>query len=121
MIFTTLIAGLPGIISGLWWIKKHFGATIDWVSSTKIFAASGIAAVVTHLLLSQLNYSYWIELITSGVAFLVVYLVAAPLIRAVDKKYVRTLREMLSGLGPFSLVFNIPLMIIEKLSDVFKF
>ncbi len=52
---------------------------------------------------------------------MVVYLVIAPLIRAVDKKDVRTLREILSGLGPFSPVFNIPLMIIEKLSDVFKF
>jgi O-antigen/teichoic acid export membrane protein len=121
LIFTTLIAGLPSIIPGLWWIRKHFGATIDWVSSTKIFAASGIAAVVTSLLLSQLNYGYGIELITGGVAFLVVYLVAAPLIRAVDKKDVRTLREMLSALGPFSPIFNIPLKIIEKLLGVFEF
>ena len=121
LIFTNLIAGLPSIISGLWWIRKHFGATIDWVSSTKIFAASGIAAVVTSLLLSQLNYGYGIELITGGVAFLVVYLVAAPLIRAVDKKDVRTLREMLSALGPFSPIFNIPLKIIEKLLGLFEF
>lgn len=71
--------------------------------------------MVTSLLLSQLNYGYWIELITGGVAFLVVYLVAAPLIRAVDKKDVRTLKEMLSVLGPFSPIFNIPLKIIEKL------
>ena len=77
--------------------------------------------MVTSLLLSQLNYGYGIELITGGVAFLVVYLVAAPLIRAVDKKDVRTLREILSVLGPFSPIFNIPLKIIEKLSDVFKF
>jgi len=121
LIFTTLITVIPSIIFGLWWIRKHFGATIDWVSSTKIFAASGIAAVVTSLLLSQLNYGYWIELITGGVAFLVVYLVAAPLIRAVDKKDVRTLREMLSALGPFSPIFNIPLKIIEKLLGVFEF
>jgi len=52
---------------------------------------------------------------------LFVYLVAAPLIRAVDKNDVHSLREMLSGLGPFSPVFNIPLMIMEKLSEVFKF
>ncbi len=57
LIFTTLITVIPSIIFGLWWIRKHFGATIDWVSSTKIFAASGIAAVVTSLLLSQLNYA----------------------------------------------------------------
>jgi len=121
LIVTHLLAGFPSLISGLWWVRKHFGATIDLVSSAKIFLASGVAAVVTYLLLSQLNYSYWIELITGGVCFLAVYLVTAPLIRAVDKKDVRNLREMLSGLGPLSYIFNIPLKIIEKLSGVFEF
>jgi len=121
LIVANSIAGFPSLFTGLWWIRKHFGATIDLVSSAKIFLASGIAAVVTSLLLSQLNYNYWIELITGGISFLVVYLVIAPLIRAVDKKDVRHLREMLSGLGPFSYVFNIPLKIMEKLLGVFEF
>jgi O-antigen/teichoic acid export membrane protein len=121
LIATNLIAGFPSLFMCLWWIRKHFGATIDWVSSAKIFLASGIASLVTYLLLSQLNYNYWIELITGGVSFLGVYLVIAPLIRAVNKKDVRRLRKMLSGLGPFSYVFNIPLKIMEKLLEVFKF
>jgi len=100
LIATNSIAGFPSLFTGLWWIRKHFGATIDWVSSAKIFLASVIAAVVTYLLLSQLNYNYWIELVTGGISFLLVYLVIAPLIRAVDKKDVRNLREMLSDLGP---------------------
>ncbi len=115
---------LPSLFAGLWWIKKHFGATVDWKSSAKIFVASGIATVVTYLLLSQFNATNrieWLfEAIVGGTVFLVVYLVAAPLIRAVDKKDVHSLREMLSGLGPFSYVFNIPLKIIEKLSTVFE-
>ena len=121
LIVANSIAGFPSLFTGLWWVRKHFGATIDLVSSAKIFLASGIAAVVTYLLLSQLNYNYWIELVTGGVFFLVVYLVIAPLIRAVDKKDVRNLREMLSGLGPLSYVFNIPLKIMEKLLGVFEF
>jgi O-antigen/teichoic acid export membrane protein len=121
IIFAYLVAGLPSLLSGLWWIRKHFGATIDWRSSAKIFLASCIATVATSLLLSQLNSSYFIELIVGGVFFLFVYLVAAPLIRAVDKKDVHSLREMLSGLGPLSYIFNIPLSVIEKLLDVFKF
>ena len=121
LIVANSIAGFPSLFTGLWWVRKHFGATIDLVSSAKIFLASGIAAVVTYLLLSQLNYNYWIELVTGGVFFLGVYLVTAPLIRAVDKKDVRHLREMLSGLGPLSYVFNIPLKIMEKLLGVFEF
>jgi O-antigen/teichoic acid export membrane protein len=121
LIVATSIAGLPSILLGLWWIRKHFGATIDWMSSTKIFLASCIAAGVTYLVLLQLNSIHWLELIVGGISFSLVYLVAAPLIRAVDKKDVHSLREMLSDLGPLSYVFNIPLSIIEKLSDIFKF
>jgi O-antigen/teichoic acid export membrane protein len=124
LIIATSIAALPSILAGLWWIKKHYGATIDWKSSAKIFLASGIAAVVTYLLLSQFNGSsrieWLVEAIGGGMAFLIVYLVVAPLIRAVDKNDVRSLRGMLSGLGPFSYIFNIPLKIIEKLSTIFE-
>jgi O-antigen/teichoic acid export membrane protein len=124
LIFANTINGLPSTIVGLWWIRKHFGATVDWKSSAKIFLASGIAAVATYLLLLQFNASNRIEWLTEafggGVVFLVVYLVTAPLTRAVDKNDARKLREMLSGLGPFSYVFNIPLRIIEKLSTIFE-
>jgi O-antigen/teichoic acid export membrane protein len=124
LIVATTIAAFPSIVWGLWWIKKNFGATVDWQASAKIFLASMIAAVVTYLLLSQFNASsrieWLIEAFGGGVVFLVVYLVAAPLIRAVDKNDVRSLRGMLSGLGPFSYVFNIPLRIIEKLSTIFE-
>ena len=92
LIVSNSIAGFPSLLLGLWWIRKHFGATIDWVSSTKIFLASCIAAGATYLVLSQLNSSYWIELIAGGISFSLVYLVAVPLIRAVDKKDVHSLR-----------------------------
>ncbi|MCW4016502.1 MAG: oligosaccharide flippase family protein [Candidatus Bathyarchaeota archaeon] len=121
LIVANLIAGAPGMTWGLWHIKKHFGAKVDWLVSAKILLASLVASVVTNLLLSQINYGYFIELIIGGVIFLLVYLVCAPLIRAVNKKDVHSLREMLSGLGPFSPIFNIPLMVIEKLLDIFTF
>ncbi len=121
LISTTLIAGFPSLVAGLWWVNNNFGASVDWVSSAKIFLASVIAAGFTYLLLTPINLGYWTELILGGVSFLGVYLVTAPLIRAVDKKDVHNLREMLSGLGPFSYVFNIPLEIMEKLSGLFEF
>jgi O-antigen/teichoic acid export membrane protein len=124
LIVATTIAAFPSIVWGLWWIKKNYEVTIDWKSSAKIFLASVIAAIVTYLLLSQFNANnrveWLIEAFGGGIAFLVVYLVAAPLIRAVDRNDVRSLREMLSGLGPFSYVFNIPLRITEKLLTIFE-
>jgi len=104
---------------GLWWIKRHFGATVDWGSSTKIFLASLMAGVITHIIVSQLNFNWWVKLFAGGITFLMTYLVAAPLIRAVDKNDVNNLREMLSDLGPFFHLFNLPLNIIEKLLAIF--
>jgi stage V sporulation protein B len=121
VILANLLAGIPSLIYGLLWIRKNFNATIDLLSSTKIFLASVIATGATYLLLTQLNFSYWIELFTGGIFFLAVYLVMAPMIRAVDKTDITRLRGMLSGLGPFSYVFNIPLKIMEKLSDILEF
>jgi len=121
LIATTLVAGIPSLAVGLWWIKRHFGATINWVSSTKIFLASVMAAVITHIILSQLNFQYWVELVAGGITFLIVYLIAASLIRAVDKNDINSLREMLSDLGPFSHLFQIPLGIIERLLTIFAF
>ena len=121
LIVTTLVAGIPSLAVGLWWIKRHFGATIDWVSSTKIFLASVMAAVITYIIISQLNFHSWVELVVGGITFLMVYLVAAPLIRAVDENDINNLREMLSDLGPFSHLFQIPLNIIEKLLTIFAF
>jgi O-antigen/teichoic acid export membrane protein len=119
LLISNTLCGLPSTFLGLRWIKKFYGATVDWASSAKIFLASVVAAVVTFLIVSLLPFGYWAQLIVGGVTFLGVYLVSAPLLNAVNKKDVHTLREMLSGLGPFSYIFNIPLQIIEKLSDVF--
>lgn len=121
LIFANTVSGVPSILLGLYWIKKHFDATIDWKASAKILLASLMATVVTYFVVDQLHLSNVVELIIGGVTFLLVYFVAAPMIRAVDKKDVENLREMLSGLGPFSPIFNLPLKVIEKLLDVFDF
>jgi O-antigen/teichoic acid export membrane protein len=122
LIFTNILSQFPKTVIGLWWINKQFQSKLDWMSTIKILLASCIAFAVTYLLLLQLNgFSYWIQLISGAIVFLGVYLVAAPLIRAVDKEDVESLRDMLSGLGPFSPIFNLPLLVIEKLLDVFSF
>jgi peptidoglycan biosynthesis protein MviN/MurJ (putative lipid II flippase) len=115
LIVTTLVSGIPSTAVGLWWTKRHFGATVDWTSSTRVLVASAVAAVTTYVTISQLNYQYWVELVFGGITFLILYFVAAPLTRAVNKNDVTNLKEMLSDLGPFSLLFHIPLNIVEKL------
>lgn len=119
LIATTLVAGVPSLAVGLWWVKKYFGATVNWVASAKIFLASAVAAAVTQVIIFQLSLQNWVELVVGGIIFLTTYLIAAPLIRAVDKNDITNIREMLSDLGPFSYLFDLPLKVIEKLLTIF--
>jgi len=120
LIITILVSRVPSLAIGLWWIRKHFGATVDWKSSTKILAASATAAIITQLTLSQLHTLEWVSLITGGTIFLVTYLITAPLIRAVNTDDINNLRQMLSELGPLSHILNLPLNLIEKLTIIFQ-
>jgi len=120
LIATTLIAGIPSLIIALWWIKKHFTATIDWVSSAKILLASTLAAAVTYTAVSQLNLPNWITLTIGALIFLPTYTITAPLVGAVNKTDIQNLRETLKELGPLTHLFNLPLDLIEKLIIIFQ-
>jgi len=116
LIITILVSRVPSLAIGLWWVRKHFGVTVDWWSSTKILAASATAAIITQLTLSQLHTFEWVSLIVGGTIFLISYLIATPLTRAVNTDDIKNLRQMLSELGPLSHLFNLPLNLIEKLT-----
>jgi peptidoglycan biosynthesis protein MviN/MurJ (putative lipid II flippase) len=100
LIVTTLVTGIPSLALGLWWVKKNFGAGVDWASSTKIFLASGIVAAITYVTISQLTFYHWIKLVLGRIIFLATYFMVVPLIRAIDENEVNNLREMVSDLEP---------------------
>jgi len=121
LIITTLIAGIPSLILGLWWIKAHFGATVDWVSSTKILLGSTAAAAMTYVIISQLSFSSWIKLIIGAIIFLLALLPITLSMRTVSRSDINNLREMVSELGPLSNLLNFLLKTIEKLITIFEF
>jgi stage V sporulation protein B len=120
LIATTLVATLPSLFIGLIWAKKHFDVSVEWVSSTKIFLASGVAGAIAYVVVSWLQYSAWMELAVGGVVFLGSYMIAVPLIAAIDKNDVGNLRNLLRALGPIFSLINPFLKIIEKLLSVFS-
>ncbi|TSA56710.1 flippase, partial [bacterium] len=74
LLATNIISGIPSLIIALWWIKKKFNATIDWVSSAKILLASTLATIITYGVISQLNLTNWITLTIGALIFLATYL-----------------------------------------------
>ncbi|XES77832.1 MAG: oligosaccharide flippase family protein [Candidatus Bathyarchaeia archaeon] len=108
-----LFSNLPGMIWGLSWIWKRYGAKADFGSSAKIFAASIFAAVVTYLFLGVSNLSPIVGLVAGFFLFFLLYLGSAPLIGAINQGDVDNLRGMFSGLGLFSKILEIPLRLVE--------
>jgi O-antigen/teichoic acid export membrane protein len=114
-IIGSLVASTPGMVWGLVWIWKKYRVKADFRVSAKIFAASAIASVVTYLFISVLSLAYLITLAAGFVVFLLVYLVAAPLVGAVNQMDIDNFRAMFSSLGVVSKVLNVPLMFMRKL------
>jgi len=117
VILGTIFAGLPSMFLGLHWLWKRYEAKADFKSSTKIFAASAIAAITTYSFLTFLNAADWITLITGGIIFLATYILAAPIIGAINQSDINNLRAMLSGLGIISKLINIALALVERVAS----
>jgi O-antigen/teichoic acid export membrane protein len=117
---TNIVSGIPSLVIALWWIKKNYSATINWISSAKILLASILAAAVTYVVTLQLSLPSWMKLIVGAILFLATYLVATPLFGAINKADIRTFQEIVCGLGPLAPLFVLPLSLIERLVTVFQ-
>jgi O-antigen/teichoic acid export membrane protein len=115
LIATMLVAEIPSLIIGLWWIKEKYGFSIDLLHSAKIYLTSGTAAVITYITLFKLDVNPWAKLITGGIIFTTIYLTFAPLIGAVNKADLNNLKEMFSVIRPIYPLISLPLRVIEKI------
>jgi putative peptidoglycan lipid II flippase len=120
LIASHLTAGTPSLIIALWWIKKHYNATVDWKSSTKILIASATAAIPTYIISTQLSLHNWITLILGATIYLITYIITAILTGAINKTDTKTLKEILNTLGPLAPILNTPLNIIDRLITKFQ-
>ncbi len=114
-IIGSLIASTPGMVWGLDWIWKNYGAKADYSVSAKIFIASSIASVVTFLLVSSLSLPWIFTLIAGFFVFLMIFLIAAPLLGAVNRMDIENFRTMFSGLGAVSTILSVPLLFMRKI------
>jgi O-antigen/teichoic acid export membrane protein len=119
LIVTTLTAGIPSLVIALRWINKQYSLTVDWSSSAKILLAAGIASAVTYAIIS-LIVNNWFALVFGTAIFLLVYLFAVTLTRAITFEDIATIRESIVALGPLERIANSFLNLIEKLTAIFQ-
>ncbi len=115
LIITVVFDGVPGLFISLYWIKIHYDATVDWVSSAKILVSSGAAGALAFLAVSFVSSSDWPKLILGLLVFVVVFFSSLIAIRALRKSDIDALRLMASGLGPLTGIINKMLNILERM------
>jgi O-antigen/teichoic acid export membrane protein len=121
LIVTSIVDGIPTtIVLSLYWVKKHYGLTVDWRSSAKILLSSATAAASTYALISELSFSSLIRLIIGLIFFILVFVPMILLTRTLDKSDIVNLRGMVSGLGIIGKILNSVLNLIEKLMKILK-
>jgi len=120
LITSTLIAEIPSLIIGLYWIKKNYHITIDYKASIKIVLTSALAALLTYILVSQLTLASWLQLIIGTIFFIPIYTTSIILTKIVDRGDISNLKEMVKGLGPLQKFINPILNLLEKILKTLK-
>jgi O-antigen/teichoic acid export membrane protein len=115
VIIGALLDGIPGLIIGLYFLKKHYEIQPDLHSSVKIFLSSGIAAIIVFLILAVLVEPSWVKLVIGSILYIGIFLIAAPLVKAINKTDINNMRIMFARAGLLYKILNIPLRIIENI------
>lgn len=115
LIATTLVANVPSIIMGLFYVRKTFGATIDWASSIRIIISSAISGAITYFIVTALMFPAWIRLLLGVGLFTAVLVPALLLTRAVTRTDISNLKLMVGGLGSLGSLIGRLLSFLERL------
>jgi len=113
LILTSIVAQIPTMVMGLFFVKRTYGFTVDFGSSLRILLSSAVAGVVTYFAVSQLPFPAWIQLVLGVMLFVVVLVPALLLSRAIARSDIANLRLMTGGLGALG-------RLISKVLDVFE-
>ena len=120
LIITTLTAGIPSLIIALRWLKKQYDVTVDWASSAKILLSGATASAITYALITQLAFSNLTALIVGAIVFLLAFIIAIVLTRAITKSDIDNMRNTITVLGPLARIASLILNIIEKLMTILR-
>jgi O-antigen/teichoic acid export membrane protein len=120
LIITSLIEGLPSLVVSLYWIRKHYGTTVDWSSSARIILASAVAAALTYTVISAVSFSSIVELILGGAVFLLTAAVGLLLTRSISRSDIANLRLVVSGIGGIGRIVGKILGFVEKMMTKLK-
>jgi putative peptidoglycan lipid II flippase len=112
VILGPLIGAIPSMFWGLYVGWKKYGVKVAHVPSGVILLASSLAALATYLFLNSFLLARSLQLFIGLSIFLLVFLLSAPILGAVDKNDLNNLRSLSSSLGRVSRLVEVPITIM---------
>lgn len=95
-------------------IKKLFGFTLDFSSSSKLFISGIVSSLITWSVCEIITINLWIELIIGGFVSITVYTFFVLLLKALTPKDYKRLYQLATTFGPFSKPFQIIIIMLMK-------
>ncbi len=120
LIVASLVSAVPSIAIGLHWIEKHYDLSLDWGSSVKILLCSGIAALSTYLVVSQLALNSWLLLAVGVIVFVPILALTSLFTKTISRSDIENLRNMFGSLGPLNRPLNYILRLVERLMTILR-
>jgi stage V sporulation protein B len=118
VIIVGTVAGFVSTIIGVYWTWKKYDAKADFQNSLRIFFASVIASLAAFLFLNVFTGAPWMLLSVGALIFLIIYLIALPLVGGINRMDIINLRLMFSGIKPILKLLEIPFTLIEKILSI---
>ena len=111
----TILASKPSLIYLILWVRRNFGFTIEWRSSSKIFISSSLAFLIVYMILRIFPIPDILSLVIGIGVFLLAYSVLLPLMRAIESKDIQNLKGIIGSLGPLAPLSNTYFKFLSKL------
>ena len=116
IIGSTILTPISSLLIGIYWTWRKYETKPDFNNSFRILLASVIASLLTFLFLQLFVGAAWAMLIIGVVIFLMTYLVSIPLVGAINLSDIGNMRILFSEMRLASIILEIPLTIIEKIT-----
>ena len=114
LIASTIIAPLPSLAYGLYWIGKNLGFSVEWRSSATIYLSSLGAIMPVLLITATIHLTPWPRLVTGGLLYLATYILLIKLTKTLNHRDYQMFRSMVGDAGLLASTLNKIIDIFEK-------
>jgi len=115
LLLVMIIAPRAGWVYTTIWAKRNIGLTVDWGSTSRIYATALIAFAISYLAVDLPQLHGWVALVIGGSMYLLVYIAGLPISRALTRKDLEQLETIANTMGPLAGVLKSILSLLGHL------